>query len=116
MPYSFLRMARRSAQDEKQQLSYERVPISSLLKGRRGKHNELVVGVLHDLSTLPTDQAIRIPLKGVGGVSLTNLRSAILRAARTRNIKIRTRSDSDCLYLWKTDTASKKAAGRTSKT
>jgi hypothetical protein len=42
---------------------YERVPISELLKGRRGKHNDLVLGVLRDLSMLPKDEAIRIPLK-----------------------------------------------------
>ena len=82
---------------------YERVPISELFKGRRGRHNDLILGVLHDLSTLPIDQAMRIPLKKVGGVSLTNLRSAVSRAARSRKIKIRTSSDSDYLYLWKTD-------------
>jgi hypothetical protein len=93
---------RRSEQGENE-LFYERVPISELLKGRRGKHNALILGVLHDLRTLPIDQAIRIPLKSVGKVSLTNLRSAISRAARTRKIKIRTYSDSDYLYLWKTE-------------
>jgi hypothetical protein len=94
-------MARSSGQGDNRQLLYERVPISGLIKGRRGKHNDLVLGVLHDLSTLPMDEAVRIPLKKVGGVSLTNLRSAISRAARTRKIKIRTFSDSDYLYLWK---------------
>jgi hypothetical protein len=37
--------------------------------------------------------------KKVGRVSLTNLRSAISRAAKTRKIKIGTSSDSDYLYL-----------------
>jgi hypothetical protein len=91
--------ARRHGRSEKR--LYERVPISELLKGRRGKHNELILGVLRDLSTLPIEEAIRIPLKRVGGVSLANLRSAISRAARIRKIKIRTYSDSDYLYLWK---------------
>jgi len=102
-------MNRRSEQGENEPL-YERVPISELLKGRRGKHNVLILGVLHDLSTLPIDQAIRIPLKSVGKVSLTNLRSAISRAARTRKIKIRTYSDSDYLYLWKTESVTQKKA------
>lgn len=102
-------MSRRSEEGENQ-LLYERVLISELLKGRRGKHNELVLGVLHDLRTLPVDQAIRIPLKSVGKVSLTNLRSAISRAARTRKIKIRTYSDSDYLYLWKTESVKQKKA------
>jgi hypothetical protein len=94
-------MARSSGRGDNRQLMYERVPISELLKGRRGKHNDLVLGVLRDLSTLPKDEAIRILLRKVGGVSLTNLRSAISRAARSRKIKIRTSSDSDYLYLWK---------------
>ena len=107
--YSVVPMSRRSEEGENQ-LLYERVLISELLKGRRGKHNELVLGVLHDLRTLPVDQAIRIPLKSVGKVSLTNLRSAISRAARTRKIKIRTYSDSDYLYLWKTESVKQKKA------
>ncbi len=82
---------------------YERVPISEIFKGRRGKHNELILGVLRDLRSLPKDEAMRIPLKKVGGISLTNLRSAISRAAKSRKIKIRTSSDSDYLYLWKTE-------------
>jgi hypothetical protein len=94
-------MARSSGQGDNGGLVYERVPISGLLKGRRGKHNDLILGVLHDLGSLPKDEAIRIPLKKVGRVSLTNLRSAISRAARIRKIKIRTSSDSDYLYLWK---------------
>jgi hypothetical protein len=102
-------MSRRAEPGEKQ-LLYERVPISELLRGRRGKHNELVLGVLRELSTLPIDQAIRIPLKRVGKVSLTNLRSAISRAARTRKIKIRTYSDSDYLYLWKPESVKQKKA------
>src|SRR5579862_2051643 len=96
-------MARSSGQGDNRRLVYERVPISELLKGRRGKHHDLILGVLHDLSTLSIDQAMRIPLKKVGGVSLTNLRSAISRAARSRKIKIHTSSDSYYLYLWKTE-------------
>jgi hypothetical protein len=86
---------------------YERVPMSELLRGRRGKHNDLVNGVLQDLRTLPADQAMRIRLKSVRGVSLSNLRSAISRAARIHKIKIQTYSDSDFLYLWRTDGARK---------
>jgi hypothetical protein len=95
-------MARSSGQGDNGGLVYERVPISGLLKGRRGKHNDLILGVLHDLGSLPKDEAIRIPLKKVGRVSLTNLRSAISRAARSRKIKIHTSSDPEYFYLWKT--------------
>jgi hypothetical protein len=96
-------MPRNSGKGDNRQLVYERVPISEIFKGRRGKHNDLILGVLLDLRSLPKDEAIRIPLKKVGRVSLTNLRSAILRAARSRKIKIRTSSDSDYLYVWKTE-------------
>ena len=94
---------------------YERVPMSELPRGRRGKHNELVNGVLRDLRTLPPDQAMRIRLKAVRGVSLSNLRSAISRAARTRKIKIQTYSDSDYFYLWKTGGAKKARTKRGNK-
>jgi hypothetical protein len=112
-------MDRSSLRRENHEPLYERVPISQLLKGRRGKHNELILGVLDDLSTLPIDEAIRIPLKKSGGISLSNLRSAISRAVRIRKIKIRTYSDSDYLYLWKTEgtqqTSSRTAGNRKSK-
>ena len=98
--------------EKKDELLYERVPISELLKGRRGKHDELVKGVLRDLSTLPPDEAMRIRLKSVRGISLGNLRSAISRAARTRKIKIQTYSDSDYLYLWKPDGIKKTLGGK----
>ena len=91
---------------------YERVPISELLQGRRGKHNELVMGVLRDLSTLPSDQAMRIRLKKVRGVSLSNLRSAISRAAKIHKVKIQTYSDSDYFYLWKTEGVTKTRRGK----
>jgi len=91
---------------------YDRVPISELLKGRRGKHDELVKGVLRDLSTLPPDEAMRIRLKSVRGISLGNLRSAISRAAKTRKISIQTYSDSDYLYLWKPDGIKKTLGGK----
>lgn len=109
----FASMARSSQKSKKLQPLYERVPISQLLKGRRGKHNDLILGVLHDLSTLPIDEAMRIPLKKSDGVSLSNLRSAISRAARIRKIKIRTYSDSDYLYLWKTESAQQVGGSRT---
>jgi sugar-specific transcriptional regulator TrmB len=91
---------------------YERVPISELLQGRRGKHDELVKGVLRYLSTLPRNEAMRIRLNSVRGISLGNLRSAISRAAKTRKIKIQTYSDSDYMYLWKPDGLKKSLAGK----
>jgi hypothetical protein len=95
------KVAAMSPRTEEDEPLYERVPISELLRGRRGKHNDLVNGVLRELKTLPPDQAMRIRLKGVRGVSLSNLRSAISRGARIHKIKIQTYSDSDYFYLWK---------------
>ena len=73
-------MARDSKAPEKPlNLKYKQVRIDGLDKGRRGKHYDLILGILQQLKTLPAGSAIEIPLAGVGGIGLANLRSEINR-------------------------------------
>jgi hypothetical protein len=80
---------------------YERVPMSTLPQGRRGKHHELVQGILQDLKSLPAASAMKIPLRDLGGVTLANLRSAVHRATMSRKVSIETSSDEHHFYIWK---------------
>jgi len=80
---------------------FKRVPISDLSKRRRGRHHDLVGGILQELETLPTASALQVPIREVGGVSLANLRSAIHRATTSHGLEIETASDKDNLYVWK---------------
>jgi hypothetical protein len=81
---------------------YHRVQISSLDRGRRGKHHELVQGIFKELEMVESGSALEIPLADVGGIGLTNLRSAVHRAATASDLAIETLADEKNFYVWKT--------------
>lgn len=85
----------------KTSLNYERVPVSGVKGHRRGKHHDLIAGILEDLKTLPAGSAIKVPLEGTNGVTLANLRSALHRAAAGLEVTIETSSDDGNFYIWK---------------
>jgi hypothetical protein len=82
-------------------LKYNRVEISSLNQRRRGKHHDLVQGILHELKLLQTGSALEIPLAGVGGIGLANLRSAVHRGAVSEGLEIETLANEENFYVWK---------------
>lgn len=79
---------------------YRQVEVASLDKGRKGKHNELVAGILGELRTAKAGAALVIPLGEVGGIGLANLRSAVHRAAASAGMKIQTLADDTNFYVW----------------
>jgi hypothetical protein len=83
-------------------LKYQRVEVASLDKGRRGKHHELVQGILQELELLSPGSALEIPLAEVGGIGLPNLRSAVHRASTSQGLAIETLADDKNFYVWKT--------------
>src|SRR5262252_9183200 len=82
-------------------LKYKRVDISSLYQGRRGKHHDLVQGIVRELKLLPTGSALEIPLANVGGIGLANLRSAVHRAATSESLAIETVANEQNFYVWR---------------
>lgn len=80
---------------------YRQVEISKLKRGRRGKHHELVQGIVGELATLKAGSALEIPLDDVGGVGLANLRSAVHRAAASNGLDVETVADDGKFYVWK---------------
>ena len=79
---------------------YRRVQISDLGRKRRGKHHDLVEGICRELEGLSAGAALEIPLADVGGIGLARLRSAVHRAAASRNIAIETLADEKNFYVW----------------
>jgi hypothetical protein len=82
-------------------LQYRRVAITDLDRGRRGKHHDLVQGILEELKTAKSGSALEIPLADVGGIELANLRSAVHRASTSEGLAIETLADEKNFYIWK---------------
>ena len=68
-----------------------------------------VVGVEPTYSTVyayatgTKSEAIKIPLSGLNGEKMQNLRSALNRVTREKNMQVETSSDEKYLYVWRAD-------------
>jgi len=76
--------------------------LAALDRGRRGKHHEVVQGILGELEPAPVDSPLESPLADVGGIGLPNLRSSVHRAATSQGLTIETLADETNFYVWKT--------------
>jgi hypothetical protein len=83
---------------------------SDVPQGRKGKHRKAVSDILADLSKLGSEKAIKIPLVGLKGERMQNLRSALNRVTREQNISVLTSSDEKYLYVWRADPPKRTAA------
>jgi hypothetical protein len=82
---------------------YAAVNRSEVPQGRQGKHRKAVSDILSDVSRLGTDQAVKVPLSSLNGEKMQNLRSALNRETRQKNIPVVTSSDGKFLYVWRSD-------------
>jgi hypothetical protein len=71
-------------------------------KGRDGKHKKIITLLLEDIVRLKTGSALKIPLAQLPD-SKENIRAALSRAAAQKKLSIATSSNSDFLFVWKTD-------------
>lgn len=79
---------------------YRSVKIANLTTTRKGKHHDLMAGIIRELKLLKAGSALEIPLSNVGGVGMANLRSAIHRAATADKLSIQTQADDKNFYVW----------------
>ena len=89
---------------------YAAVDRSDVPRGRKGKHRKAVADILADLTKLKAQQAVRIPLSSLNGEKMQNLRSALNRVTREKNIPVETSSDEKYLYVWRADPRKNAAA------
>ena len=89
--------------------------ISSIPHGRKGKHNAIVAKILADLDRLDTDTAIVVPLDGLNGEKVENVRSALNRATKQKKIAVTTSTDDNYFYVWRTQPKNSEAATALSK-
>lgn len=72
-------------------------------KGRDGKHKQIVSQLIRGIQQLQNGSALKIRLAELPD-SKENIRSALSRATRQKNIDIATSSDENYLYVWKNRT------------
>ena len=71
-------------------------------KGRDGKHKKIITQLLGYIAQLKAGSALKIPLSELPD-SKENIRAALSRAAAQRKLSIATSSNSDFLFVWKTN-------------
>jgi 5'-3' exonuclease len=69
------------------------------------KHRKAVSCILGDLSKLKAEEAVQIPLSSLNGLKMQNLRSALNRVTRDKNIPVVTSSDDKDMYVWRADSS-----------
>jgi hypothetical protein len=71
-------------------------------KGRDGKHKQIITLLLEDIARLKAGSALKIPLSALPDTK-ENIRAALSRAASQRKLPIATSSNSEFLFVWKTN-------------
>jgi hypothetical protein len=94
-------------------LQYRRVAVADLNRGRRGKHHDLVQGILQELRLPSPGSALEIPLAEVDGTGLASLRSAVHRASISEGLSIETFADEKNFYVWTKSPTRNRVCGAT---
>jgi hypothetical protein len=71
-------------------------------KGRDGKHKKMIILLLGDIAQLSAGSVLKIPLFELPDTK-ENIRAALSRAAAQKKLSIATSSNSDFLFVWKTN-------------
>ncbi len=71
-------------------------------KGRDGKHKKIITLLLDDIAQLKPGSALKIPLAELPDTK-ENIRAALSRAAAQKSLCIATSSNSEFLFVWKTN-------------
>jgi len=69
-------------------------------QSRNGKHRQIVTAVLADVEALAPGEAAKIPFKALNDTK-ENVRAALSRESKKRNLPIGTAADAEYLYVWR---------------
>jgi len=78
---------------------FESISQGDVPKGRDGKHKHIVLELLESLANLKDGAALKIDLNLLPD-SKENVRAALSRATKARNMNVATSSDEKYLYVW----------------
>jgi TusA-related sulfurtransferase len=81
-------------------MRFQAVQRANIPNGRNGKHKAIVLALLSDIEKLANGEALKVPLAELPD-SKENIRSALNRATKQREIELGTSSDEEHLYIWR---------------
>jgi hypothetical protein len=87
------------------EMKFKSILQTDVPKGRDGKHKQIIVQLLSDISKLQVGSALKIPLAELPDTK-ENIRSALSRAARQKGLNLSTSSNEEFLFVWQVDGAS----------
>ena len=90
-----------NSKDNGETLNFASVLQVDVPHGRRGKHRKLVSQIVADLEHATADTAVRVPLSGLDGEKMQNVRSALNRVTRAKSLEVATAADEKYLYVWR---------------
>jgi hypothetical protein len=79
---------------------FESIAQVDVPKGRDGKHKQIILELLESLANLKDGAALKVDLALLPDTK-ENIRAALSRATKTRNMNVATSSDDAHLYIWK---------------
>jgi TusA-related sulfurtransferase len=86
--------------DTRGAMRFQAVQRANIPTGRNGKHKEIVLALLSDIEKLANGEALKVPLADLPDTK-ENIRSALNRATKQREIELGTSSDEEHLYIWR---------------
>ena len=79
--------------------TFETMRQADVPQSRNGKHRRIVTTILADVTDLAPGDAIRIPFKSLDDTK-ENVRAALSREGKKRNLPLATSADDGHLYVW----------------
>lgn len=90
-------MAKKSATTHK--TTFETLHQVDVPQSRNGKHRQIVTAILADVEALGAGEAVKVPLTALHDTK-ENVRAALSRESKKRNLPIATAADAEFLYVW----------------
>jgi hypothetical protein len=69
-------------------------------QSRNGKHRKIVTAILADVEGLAASEAVKVPLTALNDTK-ENVRAALSRESKKRDLPIATAADAEFLYVWR---------------
>jgi hypothetical protein len=80
--------------------TFESMQQADVPQSRNGKHRTIVTAILADVEALGEGEAAKIPFTALNDTK-ENVRAALSRESKKRNLPIATAADAEYLYVWR---------------